>query len=88
MYNKKIFEVSEDEDRVYFNFFIERPNQIIAIPKLNCANKEIYAGKSFEKLTIVDSYNAKHLLTDLMRQSIENHPTLLSCSQETLKLLT
>lgn len=87
MYNKKIFEVSEDYERVYFNFFIEKENKIIAVPKQDCKNKAIYAGKQFDNLVLVDSQNAHILLTDLMRRSILTHPILKFCNPESIKLI-
>ena len=87
MYNKKIFEVSEDYERVYFNFFTEKENKIIAVPKQECENKAIYAGKKFDNLVLVDSQNAQHILTDLMRKSILTHPILKFCNTESIKLI-
>lgn len=87
MYNKKIFEVSEDNERIYFNFFIEKENKIIAVPKQSTDNKAIYAGKQFNNLVLVDSQNAHQILTDLMRRSILTHPMVKLCNQDSIKLI-
>jgi DNA relaxase NicK len=86
-YNK-ILEVSEDNERVYFSFYIDNSNQrIIGIPKENCLNKAMYAGTDFSSLTIVDSHKANLLLTELMKRTMLTHPATQLCNQEALKLI-
>lgn len=83
-YNK-ILEVSEDPDRVYFSIYINNNNQrIIGVPKASCDNKAIYAGTNFNSLVIVDSNNAKLLLTELMKRAIQTHPAINLCDRKTL----
>ncbi len=75
-YNK-IFEVSQDLDRVYFRFYAEK--RIIALPKPCCKNKAVYVGEDFSKLMILDTKNAGILFSDWMRKSISHHPLFLNC---------
>ena len=85
---KKILEVSEDNERVYFSFYVDNINQrIIGIPKNNSNNKAIYAGMDFSSLSIVDSQKAKLLLTELMKRTMLTHPAAQLCSRETLQLI-
>jgi hypothetical protein len=86
-YNK-ILEVSEDNERVYFSFYLDNINKrIIGIPKFNCINKEIYSGTAFTSLSIVDSNKAKLLLTELMKRTMRAHPATQLCDKETLLLI-
>lgn len=86
-YNK-ILEVSEDNERVYFSFYVDNSNQrIIGIPKKNCTNKAIYAGTNFSSLSIVDSDKANLLLTELMKRTMLTHPSTQLCNMETLQLI-
>lgn len=84
----KILEVSEDNERVYFSFFTDNNNpKIIGIPKENCSNKAIYAGTSFNSLSIVDTDKIKYLLTELMTRTMMTHPATQLCSKEALKMI-
>ena len=86
-YNK-ILDVSEDNERVYFSFYIDNYNQrIFGIPKHDCSNKAIYVGTSFDCLSITDSDKAKQLLTELMKRAILTHPNASLCNKETLRLI-
>ena len=86
-YNK-ILEVSEDNDRFYFSFYIDDQNQrIFGIPKENCNNKAIYAGTNFNSLSIVDSNRVNQLLTELMKRTMLTHPASQLCNKETLRLI-
>lgn len=86
-YNK-ILEVSEDNERVYFSFYLDNSSKrIIGIPKKNCINKAIYAGTNFSSLSIVDSHKANLLLTELMKRTMLTHPATNLCNSETLKLI-
>lgn len=86
-YNK-ILEVKEDADRVYFAFFVDNktPN-IVGVPKANSSNMAIYAGTSFEALSIVDTEKAKYVLTELMKRALAVHPAAQLCNKETLRLI-
>ena len=86
-YNK-ILEVSEDIERVYFSFYIDKSNQrIIGMPKENCLNKAIYAGIDFSSLSIVDNHRANLLLTELMKRTMLTHPATQLCNREALRLI-
>ena len=88
MRQRKILDVSEDNERVYFSFYLDNSNiRIFGLPKQNCHNKAIYAGTDYSSLHIVDSQKAKLLLTELMRKTMLSHPAAKLCNGETLKLI-
>ena len=71
MRQRKILDVSEDNERVYFSFYLDNSNiRIFGLPKQNCHNKAIYAGTDYSSLHIIDSQKAKLLLTELMRKTM------------------
>lgn len=85
---KKILDVSDDANRVYFTFFVDNNNsKIIAMPKINCDEKNILVGTSFNSLKIADTEKTSLLLTELMKNALLTHPSTQLCNQETLKLL-
>ena len=85
---KKILEVREDHDRVYFSFFTNNVDaKIIGVPKDNCTNKSIYAGTSFHSLHLVEANRARLLLTELMKRTMMTHPAARLCDHEALKLI-
>lgn len=88
MYYKKLLEIKEDKNRIYFYFFGENNMQnIIGIPKSDSNNQQIYAGTNDKLLYIVDTEKAKYVLTEMMKRTLSNHPALSLCNKEALKLL-
>lgn len=85
---RKLLEVSEDYERVYFCFFISSGTKIIGIPKRNCDNHSIYIGKTFNELILTETDVAKDMLTDLMRGALASHPKSILCKTDSLKALT
>lgn len=84
----KILEVKEDDERIYFSFFVENNSQnIIGIPKANSANQSIYAGINYQTLNIVDNEKAKYVLNEMMKRALSVHPAIQLCNKETLKLI-
>lgn len=88
MRSKKILDVSEDEDRVYFTFHQDsvRP-KIIGFPKKECANKAVYAGSSFSDLRIVESENVGSIFNALMVTALRMHPALEMCDTSATRLI-
>lgn len=84
---KKLMEVKEDDNRVFFSFFTETGNIIIGIPKIHCLNKNIYIGTSLDSLMIAEVNSAKEILNFLMKKAMLSHPKILDCQQEIIKLL-
>jgi hypothetical protein len=71
MKSSKKLEVSEDDERVYFNFFRKNYNSIIiALPKKHSHNKAIYSGKSFSQLHIVEDDNIGEIFNNLMVEAL------------------
>lgn len=89
MQYNKILDVNEDDERVYFSFYLDNSNKrIIGVPKIHCENKAIYAGTDFSSLFIVDSHKAKFLLGELMKRAMLMHPASRVCNKEALRLCT
>ncbi len=85
----KILEISEDNERVYFSFYVDNLNQkIIGVPKKNCSNRTLYAGTNFNSLSMVDSAKASLLLTELMKRTLQAHPAIQLCNMDSIKLLS
>lgn len=85
---KKVLEVKEDNERIYFAFFLDNNSQnIIGIPKLNSVNNTIYAGINYHELIAVDSQKAKFLLNEMMKKALSSHPAVQLCNQEAIKLI-
>ena len=84
---KKLLEVKEDGDRVYFAFFKNNSQKIIALPKYGASNKAIYAGNDYSNLELTDGETAKIMLDSLMRSAIKNHPKFICCDSSINKLL-
>ena len=84
---KKLLEVKEDGDRVYFAFFNNNSRKIIALPKSEASNKGIYAGSDYSNLKLTDGKTAKIMLDSLMRSAIKNHPKFICCDSGIQKVL-
>jgi len=84
---KKLLEVKEDGDRVYFAFFKNNEQKIIALPKSGASNKAIYAGNDYSNLKLTTGETAKIMLDSLMRSAIKNHPKFICCDSRIQKLL-
>jgi len=89
MYYKKMLEVSEDYERVYFTFYSKHNVRIIiALPKNSCSNNAIYAGNDFSSLVLVSGNRAKSIITNLMRESLLNHPSTQLCNSVAIKMIS
>ena len=89
MKSSKKLEVSEDDERVYFNFFRNNYNSIIiALPKEGFHNKEIYSGRSFNELHIIEDNNIGVIFNDLMKEALgcSSHSSLSLCDTRALRL--
>jgi len=84
---RKILEVKEDSNRVYFEFLMDGSPKIIGLPKSNCPDKSIYSGTNYQCLDIVDGHIAKIMLDSLMKRAMENHPSFSLCDVSATKLL-
>lgn len=87
MYYRKILEVKEDLERVYFSFFTDvNEMKIIGVPKKTSSNQGVYAGTSYSSLNLVDSKRAGLLLDAMMKRTIQLHPAFGLCSKDVLML--
>ncbi|MDA8894938.1 hypothetical protein N9I98_01075 [Flavobacteriales bacterium] len=84
---KKLLEVKEDGNRLYFAFFKNNEQKIIALPKAGALNKAIYAGSDYSNLKITTGETAKIMLDSLMKSAIKNHPKFICCDSGIQKLL-
>lgn len=83
----RVLEVREDNERVYFSFYVQNQQKIIALPKYQSTNKTIYAGFSFQELNAVSPEEARLMMSHLMREKLKKHPHLAMCDTETVKFL-
>ena len=66
------FAINEDTNRVYFIFFISLHLQLIfGVPKENSKNKNIYVGKNFNSLKIINNQKAAKTIVTLIKKCIE-----------------
>ena len=84
----KVFDVCEDDERVYFSFYTNHANKkIIGLPKQHSNNQNIYAGFTFQKLDAVSKKEARIMLSSLMREKLKRHPMLSLCNEEAIQII-
>jgi hypothetical protein len=84
---RKILEVKEDSNHVFFEFLMDGAPKIIGLPKSHCHDKSIYSGTNYQCLNRVDGQIAKLMLDSLMKRAMENHPSISLCDVSATKLL-